>query len=834
MGSVIFRNQIGSRLISSFNKQIKTELTFDAINLDVFSGFPYAKTELTNVLIEDLNGDSLLEANSLRFRIKIADLIRSRYMIRDLKISGGEINWLINESGENNYNIFKEEKAQDNSINFDKAILQDVEMSFINKEHLHSGVIDIRQMTLEGAFAGNELNLATDAQLTSRFIEVQGQKFLQNEAISFKAPLEINTTDKVFEFKNGELLINDNLFRINGDFQSWENGNYIDLFMNSEDSKLEGVLQLLPDMYTDLVGSVKSDQNISFSAWIKGILGRVERPEVKAELKLTNSQIELPKFETTIDSSSMMVVLNNGELRNMESAYFEIRDFVGFLEGEPINMGLRLESLDNPSIDLNFDGSLPFKMVYPYFQDKKFKVDTGSIVFDDFSLRGRYENMIDPSLSSLIESSGQLRVQDLLLRSEKDSILIPSGLVNIADNKLTLSDLIIQGFDSDLSMNAVAFNTLPVLLADSLNSELAELEFELEISAKKLALDKFLVGLDLAHDINIPDSIAQDTERTNAIQKHREYVSTFLKGNIAATVDSFYYGEVKGSNFAGTMEFINSDVQMSGEASIFGGKARVDGQLELDIQPQLEVILDLEEIKIKPFLQKTNQLYQKSITADNISGTLSSKTLLTAYWNDKDEFQMNKFRARGILDLKNGQLDSIDIISTFANSLKTKELEQLKFKAWQSYLEIRRGKVYLPMTIIKSKDLNLIASTEQQFNGKYRYNIQLYTRANLAKTLAQNNPDLTPIRSNTEGYYNYYYSLFGKDPTDFNKRIANKAVKADFERSKIRGKEILQVLQQSFPNLKPVEYPTDWEDKPIIKEEIIFPIDTIAVDTTSQ
>ncbi len=832
--TVIFRNQVGSRMVKAINEQISSELSFDAITVGFLSTFPIAEAELEGVLLKGLNGDSLAFAKSVTFDVQLMDLMRSKYIIEDILVQDGFVKLRTDGNGLSNFDIFKKNNAS-SSVEISKGNLENISLSYENVQNEYSMLLDAEKMFLEGGVYGKELNLSIVSKLISRYIKVKNTRFLQDQTISFEAPVEINPYDDLMEFKNSTVLIDGNQFRVNGDFQGWEKGNYMDIYIATQNSDLEGVLKLLPKSYLQKIGDIESDGSVNFNAYIKGLVGKTDAPEVKAEVRLKDNNLRFTKFNQSMDSVSMSVAFSNGELRSMESSSIEIKDFSGLVDKQKVDIQLNIRNFDNPNLDLELDGKIPFPVIYSFFKNTAFKPISGIVGFEQFKLKGRYENMIDPSLIALVESGGRINIQNVAVYNRLDSITIPRGRFDIENNRVDVRDLSINGFNSQMEIQATAFNSLPVLLADSRNSELAEMEFDMELKAPVLDVDQLLTTLELKAPAK-PDSLPALSNNGNSkYSSRRKVMSSFLKGNIKAEVDSFSFGNINGKNFNGLIEFVNNEVRISGTSQALGGEVALKSSLKVEEQLQLEAQLNLQKMEMASFLKQTNELEQDYIGPKNVSGSFDSKVIIQAFWDRNGRLDKKRMRLKAELNFDQGEVRNFPMLNELGEFLRIENLEKVAFTEWKSYLEMRRGRFYVPVTFLRTPDYDIVASTENRKSGKFRYNVQVHAGANLASDIVRENPNLRPQLSQQDDYYNFYFSIFGQDTSKMEIRSTPRIVKAEFDRSMIRSREISRVLSQSFDNMVYSSYPDQWKDKPMIPEQVLIPTNTLPFqDSLSQ
>ncbi len=814
----VFQRQIGNRLIGEVNERIASELSADDIGLNIWANFPRAQAYMNGLTLTDTDGNTLMQAQKATLDLKLTSLFSSNYIIYTLNIDNGEIFVKINQEGTANYNILHTPADSTNNappsqltnVSIDKAILSNMQLHYDNQQQRHKGEFFVENMEIEGEFSARRFEMKNTGQIKANYYDSDQLRFLENKTIDYSTFIDVDLNAHSYELDQAKVLINEHPFRLQGDIEKWEKGYYLDLFISSEDSQLEGPVQLLPSTYEKLLGDFKSRGQTSFSAIVKGLWGENQNPELKAELQLVNGTLQHPKLENTMDSTHFNVLFNNGDLKSFETTAFEVRDFRGRLGQDEITAHLTINNFDNPNIDLSFDGQLPLQIFEPLLEEGNLQNLEGELAIRNFKLNGRYENMISPGYIGLVKTEGQLECQNVQATVKGDTTRVIAGVFNINDNKFDISQLQLRGFGSDLNIQGTAFNVLPMLMADSINSEDVELEFNAQVKSSNLDVNKMLVTLDL-----LQDSTGRNLSQRQLIEK-RERISQFLKGSFSAEIDSFTYHNFSGKNFSGNINFANNELQIKGLTEALDGEIAIDGQLLMEYRPRLEAQLTFAEVNSTQLFEQSRQFNQDFLTSRNLSGTMKGHLLVEASWDQNGRFLNDKMKATGSLQFSNGAIKNLEPQKAYARFIKKPQLDSIAFSEMKAYLEIRRRKVYIPMALITSDSFRLSMSGEHRFNDNFRYHVKLNANTALARSIEGLQKNIEPTAANQSGYYNFYHTLYGHR-NDVDIRQAPEQVRSEFERSQIRRSEIHKKLLQVFDQISLIEEPNAWNDEEVIK-----------------
>ena len=107
---ILFPGKIAEEVKSFANKKLNGELNFKEANLSFFNHFPSLTLTLTDFSLKGsapYKNSDLVKANEIAFGINIKSLLfDSKVNIDKIYVSNARINVLVNEKGEDNYNVY--------------------------------------------------------------------------------------------------------------------------------------------------------------------------------------------------------------------------------------------------------------------------------------------------------------------------------------------------------------------------------------------------------------------------------------------------------------------------------------------------------------------------------------------------------------------------------------------------------------------------------------------------------------------------------------------------------------------------------------------------------
>ncbi len=834
--TMAFEKQIGRRVIAELNKQLATELRVEKFDLSVIRTFPNVAANLRGVELDDNRGGVLLDADNLSFRFGLFSLLTSRVKIKSVVVQNGKLAVRTDRKGNANYDILVKSETEaeapaseggSTAISLQSARLEDIELVYADEMTDQFVDLVVEEAEFSGEFSSSQFSLASDAQLQSRFFDIDGVRYLPRTALGYSAKVFVDLEARRYELEKVDLEVNNNTFKAEGAVERRDDGMYYDLVVSNEESNLGGVLALLPARYLDRLGGFESSGRFAFQASVQGLAGARQNPEIRVDLTLENGRISGPQLAEPLKDVALNASYDNGRSRNNASSRFEISNLKGYFNRELLEMQLRVDNFDAPRIDFAFDGVLPMKAIYGLFNNPRITAGEGELEIKNLVLKGDYADMVSTSRIGRVKAGGEVEFDDAGLTINGEEMRVDRGRLRLEDNALTLQDFQLEGAGSDILFEGAAFNLIPVLFADSLNSRRAELEFQAKLVSETLDLDRLMQLSAVTAEEAAAGEAAVDSLKAEKINK-REQFTDLLNGTFTANVAAFNYHKIEGKDFEGLLEFNNNEMSIEGSTRAMNGAFDLNGRVYFQNEPYLRANLDCGGIDFKEFFRQTENFGQDVFQDRNISGTLNAKIAIDAFWDQQGNFRDDKLRVLAGIGIEDGEIVDFELLEGFSTFVKIKDLKRIKFISMTEYLEVRNRRLYIPALFIRSNALNLTVSGEHSFDNDIRYNIKVNAGQVLADRFRKYDPSLHPKEARRNGWFNLYYTITGTID-DYEVKSAKRQVKADFERSALRKRDIAMALRQEFGALDLIDEPEEWLDEGEEQEEFLWDEEEVIV-----
>ena len=810
-----FEKQISQQLISAINKELVDDIKVEDFELSLLKGFPNVSASLNGVQVPDNKGGILLEADAMSFNIGLIGLLTSDLNFGSMLIENGALFVDIDRRGKANYLISKttETKSANNdfSLSLKEAILNNIELIYVNQQTKQELKWLLQDAQFSGEFDSDNFSMVSQAAIESYFIDSEEERYLVGQSLGYDATIYVDLNENLYEFQDVILRLDDNEFDVKGTVHQLSSATDFDLTIHTNDGNLESVIQLLPEDYQYLEG-FSSSGNFNFDILVNGRLNDREQPAIKFNFGLEDGSIRHEELSSSIKDVSFAANFTNGTSASGRDAVFEVQNFKGYFNRELIESRLKVTNLENPRIQLDLDGTLPMESIYPMFGYASITDGDGEIEFRKVHLDGNYEDMIRTSRIHKVNASGLIELDDAEITINKETLIFDKGTINLQDNQIRIDNIEMEGAGSELVFDGYFHNALPVLLADSINSQEAELKFSATLNADHLDLDKLLVATELKVD---EDLVAKggdvDSIKTEKIEQ-REFITNFLNGTFVADVASFNYNKVEGENFTGKLTFENNEMSIVGEAKAMDGSFDIDGTTTFEERPKLKAKVICTDLDAKEFFRQMEDFGQEVLSYKNLDGTLSSKMVVSAEWDKEGNFDYEDLRVLADVSATNGELNNFGMLEEFSSYVKIRDLQSIRFVDMRNWFEIKNQRIYIPVMLIQTNAMNMLLSGEHSFENQFDYNIKINAGQVLFSKFKKHNPDLDPQPAKTNGLFNLHYNAYGNFD-DYQVKSNKRKVKEAFQMSEYRKNSIKAALDKEFGKAYRMEIPAAYEEK---------------------
>lgn len=816
--AAIYEDKIANSLLTQVNKGLKEPIEVKEIELNLVRSFPNASVDFQEIKIPDTYGDALLMAEELSFKFNALSLLSNTFKIKSIVANDGYLNLHKDAQGNVNYNISKnsnsDEEASNGDSNFaidiQNTVFKNIILDYVDETHNQSAEIYLEYLDLSGNFSGKRTKVKTNAEIVSKFVNINGDRYLPNATISWDFGIDADFENGVYTLDDSSLDLEANTFKAVGKVLEDGDAFDADIQLNGDDCTIRSIIALLPDRYKNLIRDFNSKGNFYFNVDINGKYSDNQTPAINAEFGLKDGQVTSPRLGESLKDVNFAATFKSSQ--NQDSAVFNMPGLVAKLDNQLLSVDLKVEDVKDPRIDFRFNGDVNMGLVYKLSNNDYIKDGSGMIKFQDLIVIGRFKDMTDPNRLNRVDASGIINTENFKLKYKDELFRMQDGYLTFTNELLTVRKLQLFGAESDFLFNLNVYNVLPVVLKDTsdVNSKNIKIRFDGEMRSNNINFDK-LLELGLTQDENqapvetVPTSDSSDIDEV-------DYVSR-TKGRFSAYVKRFNFRKVSGRNFQGTVEYNNKELIFKDVGvEVMDGKMMITSNLRLKGKPRLEAYIETDDIDGKRFFEEAENFGQKELTDKNVKGRIDSKILVNAFWDEDFNFLDDKLYVLMDLTIREGELINFKMMEDFSQFVKIEDLKRIKFTDMRNQLSIKKSVLTVPSMFIQSNALNLTLAGKYGFNSDVDFKFKINAGQVIANKFKRFNPLRNPKKARKNGWFNIYVgmkgNLYGKLDFDYtDKRDA----KAMFEKLKVEFKDIPNTVKNKFQT-DDVSEPLDWDD----------------------
>ncbi|TDW48072.1 AsmA protein [Flavobacterium sp. 270] len=360
---ILFPGKIASEVKKVANERLDSKLEFSNSKLSFFTHFPSLTVSLDDLSLtgsKPFSNDTLLKAEQVAFGINLKRLIfDNEVKINKLYVSKADINIMVNQKGEANYNIYVAPEDRDNkkdpnepeegtAIKLERIDLEDCNVKYNDRSA--KIMVDAKGFNYvgKGDLSEDIFDLRTDAKIDKVDFFYGQTAYLQQKEVQADLITRINTHALTFILQKNELHINKLPLEFTGVFSILRDGYKINIKAASENTTVKDLFSVMPPEYltwldeteisgrSDLLFTFKGDYNVA----------KKQKPDLAFNLKINDGAINyqnapVPLTDFQMDLNAILPSLDIEQLGiNLRTLKFKVGEkdyFTAYLHSKGFN-----------------------------------------------------------------------------------------------------------------------------------------------------------------------------------------------------------------------------------------------------------------------------------------------------------------------------------------------------------------------------------------------------------------------------------------------------------------------------------------------------------------
>lgn len=732
----IYEDDIKEYAISELNSHLNTDVEVRNMEVSIFHDFPNASIAFENVFIADAyneirSDDTLLFAKEMYFHFNLWDIWSGDYKVKRASIHQGQINLKTTNKGDINYGIIKPAKdtmPKDGNFSFLLELLkvEDVDFAFINRSTNQDYRLKIHEALIRGDFAETNYQLTAEGDLMVEKLKSGSLTLISEKEADLNLALDINTNDKSYVFKKGDLGVEDMSFDITGVIDSSQ----IDLdVVGSHIQVSELVNSIIPEE-SEHAGKYQGEGLVNFKGKISGPLARTEMPSIVADFSVDNGALLEAENKLKIHSINVLGNYQNAFEDRKEVLKFE--NFSFKLLNSHLSGTGTMEDFAQPKLTTQATGDLDLAAFHRFFGFKNVEELAGNVKLDLSCVVLFFDPEYRKDRFEIQSSNGNITLGNVVYKSINDELRYTniSGDILVQGKDAAAKNLSIKTQNSDLTLNGALKNFVPFVEGSGSLGLIASLE------SSNFDLNEFLGPSNKEKDG--PLTMFQLPGNINV--------------NIQMHIDRFLWDNHTFEAITGQFLLANRKVTVNQmRLKTLGGNAK--GKLVLENRLENGNIIDgqiaFNSIHVKNLFKEWDNFQQESITDEHISGTVSGNVDLLLLFNPYFSLVEEQILAVSDIKIVNGELNNLETMKSITDYMRSNnalkmmlnkhidrfedKLMHLKFSEMKNTIEIKDRRITIPKMTIKSNALDVDLFGWHDFDNNIEYHFSFRFRQLKAK-----------------------------------------------------------------------------------------------------
>lgn len=711
--SSFYEKEIKKYIVEAINQQVDVPIDVKDLHFSVLQKFPYASVEFEQVTIASTNHKApLLNAKSVYFQFNIIDLLNKNYVLKKISIENGEAFLFFNQQGKDNFHFWKSQPTNEKkavSFELSDVRFKNMELSYLNEFKQQDVGLSVAKMSFSGNFNETNYRMKTVADLHINQINNKNETFLKDKKIGLSAKVDVNTSQKSYHIKSGEITLEQLVFNLSGKVVQNGEKPYLELISKAENIDFNTLFSLLPKNSQEKLAAYNADGTFNYNTSIVGTYSATQTPHVEADFTIMNGNLKEKKSGYELSNITFKGKYSNGNKNNTSTTTLTITDFDADFGAGHISGAYEISNFQHPYLQFNSDANIDITMAKEFFMLDDLETASGTLQLN-VSYKGYLSSLQKVKASELrqLNAEGSALLTNTNLKwKAKPLQLIDANAHFVFNNDVIKIDSLITTVNRSPVQISGIFKNLPAYLF----VENEQLTINASFTSSKIMLEDFLF----------------QTAENNTSEKE-----IALPENIHFTfktkIDTFIFRKFTAHHFVGNIQ-LEDHLLSATDVSFKAMEGDIKGNIALDFETPNELLITsnakLFNINLHQLFYQFENFGQNAIDAENLKGKATLNVDFASVWDKNLNVDKDKIFASSTIIIKNGELLNYAPVMALSKFIEVEELQQIKFNELKTAIEISDRQITIAKTAIASSAIDLTLSGTHHFNNDIDYRVKV-------------------------------------------------------------------------------------------------------------
>ncbi len=725
-------------LEDKLNNGINGKFNIEKIDFTFLHHFPHFSVTLHNVYLRgnryEMYGKDIFYAKKIFLDIGLYPLLKKEIAIRSLSVDEADIFIFKAQDGYvNTADIFKvsgdsslESKKSKTSILLNLQKIEFNNVGVVYSDSIKNKYMSFQFLNTNQTFAqtdsGYSIGVQGKMHFEGLFFNKNAGGFLQNKDVSLELKLTTNSLDNTLTVQASSLAYKQNDIGISGKFDLEKGGKFALKFTSTEINPTEAK-ELLNTKLVKTLSKFDIKEPVTITVDLSGqsIPGNIPSVDVQFQTHNSTFSYAMIDFSALTLSGSFTNHIDNKKPNDDRNSRVMISSFKGKMEKLPIEGSVTFTELQNPVMDLTFTSKVKYQDLNDHLDNNRLVLESGTFT-SEVAYKGKLSEYLDPTRTTYKgKLNGRISATDASLNYKPKKIRLDHVQLQCAfdEKKFTIQDLSLNVNGNAVKVGGSIQNFIPFFIRPKNKGYV-----RLTVTSPKLDLTGF--------------TSKRESEKKSKQQARRnrkkmtdliDAVYNSLEFDLELTIGQLIFRKFQASNFKGQVKLNNHTLEARPVTmNVAGGSMKLNFALTHFFDPLSPLTADvkLSNANIKDLFLYFNNFNQKTIHADNLSGTISADAKFNA--TVTEDYAILPPSMRGTLECKisNGGLKNFEPMENMSNFLfKKRDFSDVQFAELYSNFSMEGPNMDISRMEIQSSVLSLFLQGRYSFTDSTSLSVQI-------------------------------------------------------------------------------------------------------------
>ena len=371
---VIFKDEIKAKVDQELANAVNAQVNFDADNFSVslFRKFPNITASLKDFSVvgnAPFAGDTLAAAESFQITLNIWSVLFGDQMkISAIEMEKPNIMIKVLEDGTANYDVAIEDTtavapvdttSSGFSIGIESWEITDGKIVYDDQSVKFYVSLEDVQHSGSGDFTQDIIDMVTKTTANNVKVTFDGVEYITDKNLEADIAMNLNLPESKYTFQENNIKVNDFAFGFDGFLAMPGEDIGMDITFGAKENTFKSLLSLVPGMYQENFDQVKTEGDLNFNGFVKGIYSESDStmPAFNLALKVNNAMFQYPDLPTAVNNINVdMLVASEDE--NMDNLLVDVKQFALDMGENPINGRVKIQGLGPMDVDADINAKI--------------------------------------------------------------------------------------------------------------------------------------------------------------------------------------------------------------------------------------------------------------------------------------------------------------------------------------------------------------------------------------------------------------------------------------------------------------------------------------------